>query len=700
MVYLKFSYGSFLKCVQIIGIVLFATSNLHFVANAQEVTKPNSEVPTNRFIRWRVNNGLVFAIDGEAVFGSSVMLKSNNPDTDMMKWKYENSQIYGVNELCLGSNNNQVVLKDCNDNNTSWEFDERGRMIGITMHSDRVSFGCVQGDPYNTNGLTLQLTNCNTELTQLFEIEGTNATKSISQIETEVFDQVTKKIESDVADPESKTEKNTNQNNSSTTEKNESSTTVSNSSDTANNDNSASSNQSNTSGDTQALPEIEDEIDIPETETTQPEQDTNNVVDTIVDPMPSPSTPENTNNTNSDISKEGSTTVDNEVSTDTATDDTENENETTTEPDSNNNSQSNTTTPEIEDELVSDVIEENGLTTLYENLEAAGLLAVLDTTPDITIFAPTNEAFNKLDPETLALITDPENEDLLEDILLYHVVPETLQSSDLATVKTAATIQGEDISFGENGIINDSATIINPDNVSEAAVIHTIDSILLNDDLTQKIEIVKNSVVENSAEVTSVPKTNLISTVAGARNVSIPNTVRTITQPKVEPKTIDTKTVPSTTDNSEKTVTPIVDNSQQTTTSNAQNPVTVVTTHISNSTTSPTTPTTNAVNSVSPEAEYTIEIINPNKGTIIKQNQLLEAKLNDYENSEYDMYWQLNKQEKQLMQSWEKENNEEIKRAFIDLDDWNWNESGQQTITFSAFMKNKNIANATVEVKK
>ena len=71
------------------------------------------------------------------------------------------------------------------------------------------------------------------------------------------------------------------------------------------------------------------------------------------------------------------------------------------------------------------------LSTLVTAVDAAGLVDTLNGAEDITVFAPTNDAFEALDPETLqAALDDPEG--LLTDVLQNHVVAGRLSPDDLA----------------------------------------------------------------------------------------------------------------------------------------------------------------------------------------------------------------------------------------------------------------------------
>ncbi len=121
--------------------------------------------------------------------------------------------------------------------------------------------------------------------------------------------------------------------------------------------------------------------------------------------------------------------------------------------------------------------------TLITALEATGLDAVLsDESRDFTVFAPTNAAFDKLDPAVLtSLLNDPA---ALSDILLYHVVADSNVNSTAAIAAagtTLTTANTDDIGValeGSNLYINGSQ-VIKADVAASNGVIHGIDSVLM-----------------------------------------------------------------------------------------------------------------------------------------------------------------------------------------------------------------------------
>jgi uncharacterized surface protein with fasciclin (FAS1) repeats len=119
--------------------------------------------------------------------------------------------------------------------------------------------------------------------------------------------------------------------------------------------------------------------------------------------------------------------------------------------------------------------------TLAAALEAADLVSTLKGDGPFTVFAPTDEAFEKLPEGTLESLLKPENRDQLISILTYHVVPGKVMAGDVATLSQAETVNGANISIrivDDNVLIND-ATVLAADVDASNGVIHVIDKVIL-----------------------------------------------------------------------------------------------------------------------------------------------------------------------------------------------------------------------------
>lgn len=130
-----------------------------------------------------------------------------------------------------------------------------------------------------------------------------------------------------------------------------------------------------------------------------------------------------------------------------------------------------------QDDIVS-VLIDAGLNTLVQSAAAADLVDILlAPTPSKTVFAPTDFAFaSSLSESFIAFLQRPEGKDVLNQILLYHVLSRELSLADLVVVEEVPTVSGDSITITEeDGVLVNNATIIAPDVPASNGVIHVID---------------------------------------------------------------------------------------------------------------------------------------------------------------------------------------------------------------------------------
>lgn len=99
------------------------------------------------------------------------------------------------------------------------------------------------------------------------------------------------------------------------------------------------------------------------------------------------------------------------------------------------------------------------LSTLVSAVQAAGLVDTLNGAKDITVFAPTNDAFAKLPKETMdAVLADKA---MLTKILTYHVVGRTVAPADLAGGRFETLQKGTVMTSGsgESFLVNDAKVV-------------------------------------------------------------------------------------------------------------------------------------------------------------------------------------------------------------------------------------------------
>ena len=119
------------------------------------------------------------------------------------------------------------------------------------------------------------------------------------------------------------------------------------------------------------------------------------------------------------------------------------------------------------------------LSKFYQAINDSGFIDSIKYSGPITIFAPTNEAFNKIPDETLKEIM--ENRTRLRSIIAYHIVPENISSNELRNGASIKTYQGENLTVSVDGntIKLNNATIKQTDIKCNNGIIHLIDTILM-----------------------------------------------------------------------------------------------------------------------------------------------------------------------------------------------------------------------------
>lgn len=143
--------------------------------------------------------------------------------------------------------------------------------------------------------------------------------------------------------------------------------------------------------------------------------------------------------------------------------------------------------------IIENAVNSKDHTTLVAAVKAAGLVETLQGDGPFTVFAPTNEAFNKLPKGTVETLLKPENKATLTSVLTYHVVAGKIDSKTLMEwikknngTYTATTVQGGSLKFwmkGNNLMVTDAkgnmARVTIKDVYQKNGVIHVIDTVLM-----------------------------------------------------------------------------------------------------------------------------------------------------------------------------------------------------------------------------
>lgn len=138
-----------------------------------------------------------------------------------------------------------------------------------------------------------------------------------------------------------------------------------------------------------------------------------------------------------------------------------------------------------EDTIFALLQDDSRFDTLSEALVAAELDdEVTNDDTELTVFAPTDDAFSALEEGVLdALLNDPEGD--LQDILLFHLIEDIFTADDLEDGDTLFSVSGFShvISFEGDNVFIDNAQIIDADIAATNGVIHAIDGVLVPSDI-------------------------------------------------------------------------------------------------------------------------------------------------------------------------------------------------------------------------
>ena len=119
-------------------------------------------------------------------------------------------------------------------------------------------------------------------------------------------------------------------------------------------------------------------------------------------------------------------------------------------------------------------------TTLVTAIQAADYVTSVAASGPLTVFAPTNAAFDKLPAGTVESLLEPENADALRKILQYHVTTSALRAESFRDGQTLGMANGAKTTIHRDGdriSINDAQIVASIP--ASNGIVHVIDAVLL-----------------------------------------------------------------------------------------------------------------------------------------------------------------------------------------------------------------------------
>uniref|UniRef100_A0A671U8B0 Transforming growth factor-beta-induced protein ig-h3 n=1 Tax=Sparus aurata TaxID=8175 RepID=A0A671U8B0_SPAAU len=146
----------------------------------------------------------------------------------------------------------------------------------------------------------------------------------------------------------------------------------------------------------------------------------------------------------------------------------------------------------------------NTILDIDDDLETlrVSLTGMLEEEGQYTVFAPTNEAFEKIPQETLnRILGDPV---ALRDLLNYHILKNMQCAESIVSGTPMETLQGTVLEVGCDGdemTLNGKAIITKKDQLGTNGVVHYINELLIPDSAKVLLELAESSSVDTAAKL-------------------------------------------------------------------------------------------------------------------------------------------------------------------------------------------------------
>ena len=140
----------------------------------------------------------------------------------------------------------------------------------------------------------------------------------------------------------------------------------------------------------------------------------------------------------------------------------------------------NTGRPLEPNNIVSIAIASKDHTTLVKALQAADYVDSIATPGPFTVFAPTNEAFDKLPKGTVEELLKPEKKADLTKVLKHHAAVPMLQLGDMKDGKTLSMSDGTTVTFTvKDGKVSVDGANIVASYPAANGIVHVVDTVIL-----------------------------------------------------------------------------------------------------------------------------------------------------------------------------------------------------------------------------
>ena len=119
------------------------------------------------------------------------------------------------------------------------------------------------------------------------------------------------------------------------------------------------------------------------------------------------------------------------------------------------------------------------LTLVTALFQRAELTEIFSCPGPFTLLLPSNSAFDAIDPVFLEFLLRPENQEALEDVLLYHIIPGSYPTTELTAGTLDTLLPGEVVTVEIGPVMFNDAAVLTPDIDACNGLVDIIDAVLL-----------------------------------------------------------------------------------------------------------------------------------------------------------------------------------------------------------------------------
>lgn len=135
--------------------------------------------------------------------------------------------------------------------------------------------------------------------------------------------------------------------------------------------------------------------------------------------------------------------------------------------------------------IVDLAIDDGSFSTLVDALKAAEMVSTLKENGPFTVFAPDDNAFNRLPKNTLKTLMKPTNRARLQEVLKNHVVEGEQRAVDISSMPSIKTLAGDSLEIEKKGNVTyvGDARIRRTNLEAENGIVHVIDEVLIPEEV-------------------------------------------------------------------------------------------------------------------------------------------------------------------------------------------------------------------------